>query len=123
MKTLFTRININWEAVVVFVLFMSMNFLPGWLQFPIILINILSFIILSSILIKISNLRHYNEQKNFVKEFMSRNVGIISLMSLAMFGLFFSIYDLYIYYKNPLRKDFDNIEQQERDKKLKRLGI
>jgi hypothetical protein len=43
------RININWEAVVVFVLFMSMNFLPGWLQFPIILINILSFIILSSI--------------------------------------------------------------------------
>ena len=107
----------------VFVLFMSMNFLPGWLQFPIILINILSFIILSSILIKISNLRHYNEQKNFVKEFMSRNVGIISLMSLAMFGLLFSIYDLYIYYKNPLRKDFDNIEQQERDKKLKKIGI
>jgi hypothetical protein len=117
------RININWEAVVVFLLFMSMNFLPGWLQFPIILINILSFIIFSSILIKISNLRHYNEQKNFVKEFMSRNVGIISLMSLAMFGLLFSIYDLYIYYKNPLRKDFDNIEQQERDKKLKKLGI
>lgn len=123
MKTLFTHININWEAVVVFVLFMSMNFLPGWLQFPIILINILSFIILSSILIKISNLRHYNEQKNFVKEFMSRNVGIISLMSLAMFGLLFSIYDLYIYYKNPLRKDFDNIEQQERDRKLKKIGI
>ncbi len=123
MKTLFTRININWEGVVVLVLFMSMNFLPGWLQFPIILINILSFIILSSILIKISNLRHYNEQKNFVKEFMSRNEGIISLMSLAMFGLFFSIYDLYIYYKNPLRKDFDSIEQQERDRRLKKLGI
>jgi hypothetical protein len=100
-----------------------MNFLPGWLQFPIILINILSFIILSAILIKISNLRHYNEQKNLFKEFLSRNDGIISLMSLAMFGLFLSIYDFYIYYKNPLRKDFDNIQQQERDRKLKKLGI
>lgn len=115
--------KINWEAVAVLILFLSMNFIPGWLQFPIIMINILSFIIISSIIIKISNLRHYKEQKNFVRDFFHRNDSIVILMSLGMFGLIFSIYDLYVYYKNPLSKKFDSKEQQERDRKLKKIGI
>lgn len=117
------RININWEAIVVLVLFLSMNFLPGWLQFSILMINSLSFILLSLIIIKISNLKHYRNQKNHFHDFLNRQSQMISVMSLAVFGLFLGLYDLYIFYKNPLRKDFDNIEQQERDRKLKKLGI
>ena len=117
------RININWEAVIVFLLFMSMNLLPGWLQFSILMINILSFILFSLILIKISNLNHYNEQKNIFKDFLNRNGQIIAVMSLVIFGFVIGLYDLYIFYNNPLRKDFDNFEQQERDRKLKKLGI
>lgn len=118
-----SRLNINWEALIVFLLFISLNFLPGWLQFPIIIINIFSFIIFSSILIKIANLKHYNNQKNLVKEFLNRNSGIISLMLLGLFGFFIGIYEFYIFYKNPLRKHYDDLQQQNRDKKIKELGL
>lgn len=115
--------RINWEAIVVLVLFLSMSLLPGWLQFSILMTNILSFILLSLILIKISNLKHYRDQKNRFHDFLNRQGQIISVMSLPVFGLFLGLYDLYIFYKNPLRKDFDSMQQQERDRKLKKLGI
>ena len=111
------------EAVTILILFMSMNFLPGWLQLTILMANVLSFFLFTFILIKISNLKHYNKQKNFVQDFLNRNNNIISGMSLSIFGFFFGLYDLYIFYKNPLRKEFDNFQQQERDKKLKELGL
>ena len=117
------RININWEAVIVLVLFLSMSLLPGWLQFSILMINILSFFLFTLILIKISNLKHYNEQKNIFKDFLNRNGQIIAVMSLAIFGFVIGLYDLYIFYKNPLRRDYDDFQQQERDRKLKKLGI
>jgi len=116
------RIDINWVALVILALFMSMNFLPGWLQTTIIIVNILSFAICSITIIKISNLKHYNEQSNIITDFLKGN-KMISVMSLVLFGFFFGLYDLYIFYKNPLRKDFDNIEQRDRDNKLKKLGI
>jgi len=115
--------NINWEAFIVLVLFLSISFLPGWLQLSILLINIFSFIISSFIIVRRANLKHYREQKNFVNDFMRRNGDIIPVMSLAIFGLFFAIYDLYVFWKSPLKKDFDNIQQQIRDNKLKELGI
>jgi hypothetical protein len=111
--------NINWESVIVLVLFLSISFLPGWLQLSVLLINIFSFFISSFIIVRRANLKHYNEQKNFVKDFIKRN----GVMSLAVFGLFFAIYDLYVFWKSPLKKEFDNIQQQERDNKLKKIGI
>ncbi len=115
--------KINWEAVIVLVLFLSISFLPGWVQLSVLLINIFSFIISSFIIVRRANLKHYNEQKNFVKDFIKRNGDIIPVMSLAIFGLFFAIYDLYVFWKSPLKKEFDNIQQQERDNKLKKIGI
>jgi hypothetical protein len=111
--------NINWESVIVLVLFLSISFLPGWLQLSVLLINIFSFFISSFIIVRRANLKHYNEQKNFVKDFIKRN----GVMSLAVFALFFAIYDLYVFWKSPLKKEFDNIQQQERDNKLKKIGI
>lgn len=111
------------ESVIVLILFMSMNFLPGWLQLTILMANVLSFFLFSFILIKISNLKHYNEQKNIFKDFLNRNGHIIAVMSLVIFGFVIGLYDLYIFSKNPLRKEFDNFQQQERDKKLRNLGI
>ncbi len=115
--------NINWEAVIVLVLFLSISFLPGWLQLSILLINIFSFMVSCLILIRKANLKHYREQKNFVNDFMRRNGDIIPVMSLTVFGIFFAIYDLYVFRKSPLKKDFDNIQQQIRDNKLNKLGI
>jgi hypothetical protein len=117
------RLNINWEAVIILLLFISLNFLPGWLQFYIIIINIFSFIVFSFILIKIANLKHYNNQKNIIKNVLNRNNGILTIMLLGLFGLFIGIYDLYIFYKNPLRKKYNDLKQQNRDKKIKKLGI
>jgi hypothetical protein len=121
---MFKRLKyINWEAIIVLVLFLSISSLPGWLQLSILLINIFSFFISSIIIIRRANLKHFREQKNFVNDFKKRNGDIIPVMSVAIFGLFFAIYDLYIFYKSPLKKDFDNMQQQKRDDKLNKLGI
>ena len=121
---MFKRLKyINWEAIIVLLIFLSISFLPGWLQLSILLINIFSFFISSIIIIRRANLKHFLEQKNFVNDFKKRNGDIIPVMSVAIFGLFFAIYDLYIFYKSPLKKDFDNMQQQKRDDKLNKLGI
>ena len=113
----------NIEIFIVIILLIMMFFLPGWLQLSILGFNSLSFIILSFILMKISNLKHYNEQKNSFKEFVNRHGDIIPAMSVIVIGFLFGVYNLYIFYKNPLRKQYDNIQQQERDIKLKKLGL
>ena len=48
---------------------------------------------------------------------------MLTIMLLGLFGLFIGIYDLYIFYKNPLRKKYNDLKQQNRDKKIKKLGI
>ena len=117
------RIEIDWRAVAILAAFISMNLLPGWIAITILATNVGSFIVSSIFLLRVANLRHYNEQKSLTKDFFRKSGDITSVMAVGVIGLPMSIYNICIFYSNPLRKDYDNKEQQDRDIKLKRLGI
>ena len=114
--------NINWEAVALLTAFFSIGFLPGWLQFALVLTNALSFIISGFILINIANLKNYRKQKSHSMDFFNRN-GVLGVMGVAAFGIAIAIYDLWVFRKSPLKKEFDSMQQQNRDQRLKDLGI
>lgn len=114
--------NINWEAVALLTAFFSIGFLPGWLQFALVLTNALSFIISGFIIINIANLKNYRKQKSHSMDFFKRN-GVLGVMGVAAFGIAIAIYDLWVFQKSPLKKEFDSMQQQNRDQRLKDLGI
>ena len=122
MKVFIQYLKQNWVSIIVLCLFLSMNFLPGWLQIRIIVINLLSFFISSFILIRKANLKHYNNQKSLVSDFM-KSGGVMVIAAIVVFGVFISIYDLYVFWKSPLKKEFESMQQQERDNKIKKLGL
>ncbi len=74
--------NINWEAVALLTAFFSIGFLPGWLQFALVLTNALSFIISGFIIINIANLKNYRKQKSHSMDFFKRN-GVLGVMGVA----------------------------------------
>jgi Na+/H+ antiporter NhaA len=112
----------NWKSIVLIGLFFSINLLPYWLQLAIIVTNLLAFFTSSFILIRKANLKHYNNQKNIVSDFMEKS-GVLAICAIVFFGLFIAIYDLYVFWKSPLKKEFDSIQQQTRNNNLRKLGI
>jgi hypothetical protein len=49
--------------------------------------------------------------------------GVMVIAAIVVFGVFISIYDLYVFWKSPLKKEFESMQQQERDNKIKKLGL
>lgn len=115
--------DIDWKAVAILAVFMSMNLLPGRIAISILAANIGSFFASSIFLARVANLRHYREQKSHTMDFFRKRGDIMGVMAVAVLGLAMAIYNIRIFYRNPLRKEYDSREQQERDRKLKSIGI
>lgn len=119
----FRKLDIDWRAVAILVAFMSMNLLPGRIAISILAANTGSFFAASIFLARVANLRHYREQKSHTMDFFRKSGDIASVMAVGVIGLPMSIYNIFVFYRNPLRKEYDSREQQERDRKLKSIGI
>ena len=115
--------NISKEEIIVYLgciitILLAQFIKYGWIF---IIFNILFFILSSLFIIKKSNITEF--RKNFNIPYRIDKLGVLVIFSIFGIGSFLGLYDLYLFYKNPITKKYENKEEYERDKKLKKIGI